>query len=210
MQITSWRRRFSRNIIISLRPVKLRVQIDDQKRGGGGEKTSTPSVTSPEGRAPKRRCRRASDNFLMEPLSVVCPFDCTLEPVDVFIYIYIYWYTVLFRGSLEETPLPGLILSRWIFPRGIHPISPTLSLYSSVSERNTRRTSPHATLFSPAHGTGRKMHGARCESAKVEASLSLRFTTLRHHRRTRRGLGAVESVRIEWATIICQARTSAR
>lgn len=130
-----WRRRFSRNVILySPCDIILCIDVHDRHATITG-KNMNASVTSPEGMA-NRRCRRASDNFLMEPLLPVvsslwlCARNLCLYSIPCYL-----------EREFRKTIL-GIILSRniswWIFspqPRGN--ISSSLDSYIPNETRNT-------------------------------------------------------------------------
>lgn len=151
-------------------------------------KNMNASVTSPEGMA-NRRCRRASDNFLMEPLLPFFVSSLWLCARNLCLYSIPCYLEREFRKTIL-----GIILSWNISPLVMDIFPPTPREYFIVprlwlySKRDTQ-----CFAYSPpqSHGgqDGDKVRVARCESAKVEASLSRLVSPLRH-RRMRRGLGA--------------------
>lgn len=169
-------------------------------------KNMNASVTSPEGMA-NRRCRRASDNFLMEPLLPIvsslwlCARNLCLYSIPCYL-----------EREFRKTIL-GIILSRNIAARdGYFPPNPA-GIFHRPSTLVIFRTR-HAILclFSPAVPRGtRWRQSSRREVWVGEGGgviVAARFTIASQAYATR-PRSMVESVRIEWPTIICQARTSA-
>lgn len=145
---------FAERYIISASPrgILSCVCIDAPQR-----KTSTHQWHRRRGE--NRRCRRASDNFLMEPLPVVCPFDRAVET---------YLHCVIWRGRLEKLLLGIILFSRNISPLVMDIYPPRGNISSSYPGHIRTRHAIHIAYSPPqSHGGWGDEMETRCESTGV-------------------------------------------